>query len=116
MGAQSRCSKGPIYCLELSASLLWSQEHARWCNFHTSNELSPTSRWPRYICLGCECPSTIVEAYSQLSCHLQLLQIVPREERYGHGAPRQEASSGEPLIALPDLGYLLHAYTSQTVL
>ena len=71
---------------------------------------------PGAFCLGCEISRANIEVYSQLSCILHLPQLLPREVRYGLGAPRREASSGEPLIALPDLGDLLHAYTSQTFL
>ena len=45
-------------------------------------------------CLRCKVSSIIAEAYPQLSCLLQLHQLLPREERYGRGAPRREGVIG----------------------
>ena len=69
--------------------------------------------------------STVSGAKSQVlllkhirSCHVSCnyLNFCRENRDMGVVPPAEMASSGEPLIALPDLGDLLHANTSQTLL
>ena len=48
------------------------------------------------------------------SCHVfcNCINFCREKRDMGVVPPAERASSGEPLIALPDLGDLLHAYTS----